>query len=96
MKRCRDALVVQTPDTWYVYTVSSTEVVTPADVQVIAPVPGAPGEVPTAAAMTLTTCHPMFSARERYIVHGELDYWAPTSGPAPAELTGPVPDDGGA
>jgi sortase A len=30
----------------------------------------------------------MFSARERYIVHGVLDYWAPGTGPAPAELVG--------
>ena len=102
-----DALVVQTPDTWYVYTVASTEVVTPADVQVIAPVPGAPGEVPTAAAMTLTTCHPMFSARERYVVHADLAYWMPVAEgtppelggvPAPASAAGPadVPTDGGA
>ncbi len=33
----------------------------------------------------------MFSARERYIVHGVLDYWAPASGPAPAELTAQAP-----
>jgi sortase A len=28
----------------------------------------------------------MFSARERYIVHGVLDYWAPVSEGVPAEL----------
>jgi sortase A len=25
--------------------------------------------------MTLTTCHPMYSARQRYVVHATLDYW---------------------
>ncbi|WP_149203398.1 class E sortase [Actinotalea subterranea] len=83
-----DALVVQTPETWYVYTVSSTEVVTPRDVQVIAPVPGQPGAVPTGAVMTLTTCHPMYSARERFIVHADLKYWMPVADGTPAELTG--------
>ena len=37
--------------------------------------------------MTLTTCHPMYSARERYIVHATLDYWmAPED--TPVELQG--------
>lgn len=83
-----DPLVVQTADTWYVYRVTSTEVVTPRDVQVIAPVPNDPGAEPTTAMMTLTTCHPMFSARERFIVHAELDYWLPVADGTPTELTG--------
>ncbi len=82
-----DPLVVQTEHAWYVYRVTSTEVVTPSNVGVIAPVPGRPSEQPTARTITLTTCHPMFSARQRYIVHGELDYWAPVDGTSvPAEL----------
>jgi sortase A len=83
-----DPVVVRTQDTWYVYRVSSTVVVGPGDVSVIAPDPANPGAEPTTRTMTMTTCHPMFSARERYIVHLDLDYWAPTSGPAPAELVG--------
>ncbi len=83
-----DALVVRTTDTWYVYKVTSTEVVLPRDVRVIWPVPNEQDAVPTERFITLTTCHPMFSARERYIVHGVLDYWAPTSDGTPAELLG--------
>lgn len=83
-----DALVVQTQDTWYVYRVTSSRIVMPEDVQVIAPVPDQPGVEPTEAMITLTTCHPLFSARERFIVHGELDYWMPTDAGTPAELTG--------
>ncbi|MDQ0425304.1 MULTISPECIES: class E sortase [Cellulomonas] len=83
-----DPLVVWTPDAWYVYRVTSSEVVMPADVRVIEPVPNEPGVEPTERYITLTTCHPMFSARERYIVHGVLDYWAPTSSGTPAELLG--------
>ncbi|WP_225755746.1 class E sortase [Actinotalea sp. Marseille-Q4924] len=83
-----DPLVVQTQDAWYVYRVSSTQIVLPQEVDVIAPVPDQPDAEPTQAMITLTTCHPMFSARERFIVHGELDYWMPTDAGTPVELTG--------
>jgi len=91
-----DAVVVRTAtldggpgtDTWYVYKVVSTEIVAPTDVAVIAPVPGEPSAQPTKRMMTMTTCHPMFSARQRFIVHLELDYWAPVSSGTPAELVG--------
>jgi sortase A len=89
-----DPLVVRTQDAWYVYRVTSAHVVTPADVEVIAANPADPSAAPTERFITLTTCHPMFSARERYVVHGVLDYWATADGPAPAELT--ALDDGGA
>lgn len=89
-----DAIVVRTAtgdggegsNTWYVYTVVSTEVVQPSQVSVIAPVPGDPGATPTERFMTMTTCHPMFSARERFVVHSVLDYWAPVSEGVPEEL----------
>lgn len=81
-----DPVVVWTEDTWYVYRVTSSQIVMPDDVQVIAPVPDQPDAEPTERFITLTTCHPMFSARERYIVHGVLDYWAPVSEGVPAEL----------
>jgi sortase A len=84
-----DPLVIRTTDNiWYVYRVTSTEIVAPTDVRVIAPVPNDPGATPTERMITMTTCHPMFSARERFIVHGVLDYWAPTSDGIPAELVG--------
>lgn len=83
-----DAIVVRTADTWYVYKVTSTEVVLPRDVRVIAPAPNQPGVEPTERYITLTTCHPMFSARERYVVHALLDYWAPVADGTPAELLG--------
>ncbi len=73
-------------NTWYVYRVTSSQVVKPWQTEVIAPVPGKPGESPTERYLTLTTCHPMFSARERFIVHAQLDYWAPVADGTPAEL----------
>jgi sortase A len=83
-----DPLVIRTPETWYVYRVTSTEIVTPDQTEVVAAVPGDPDAAPTERFITLTTCHPMFSARERFIVHGTLDYWAPVADGTPAELLG--------
>jgi sortase A len=81
-----DALVVRTSDTWYVYAVTSTQIVLPSDVSVIAAVPGDPSATPTLRSITLTTCTPMFSASHRFIVHGVLKYWAPVLAGTPAEL----------
>lgn len=88
-----DPLVVQTEQTWYVYRVTSMEIVSPRQIEVVAPVPGQPEVVPTQAMMTMTTCHPMFSARQRFVVHALLDYWMPADAGVPAELTA---TDGGA
>ena len=81
-----DSLVVQTESAWYVYTVTGSTIETPEYIAAIAPVPGKPGEVPTAASITLTSCHPKFSAEKRFIVWGELKYWAPTGNGYPSEL----------
>lgn len=63
-------------------------VVLPSQVQVIAPVPGAPGRAPASRLITLTTCHPQFSASERLIVHGVLvATYRKVPGERPAELT---------
>ena len=85
-----DPVVVRTEDTWYVYKVTESLVVLPQNVEVIAPVPGVTSDQempePTERIITLTSCHPMFSATERYIVHGELDYWSPVGDGKPKEL----------
>ena len=81
-----DPLVVQTEEAWYVYRVTDDSIVLPHQVEVIAPVPGQPGAAPDGHYITLTTCHPMFSAAERFIVHGELEYWAPVGDAVPAEI----------
>lgn len=48
-------------------------ITTPSHYEVIAPVPGKDGEQPTQRLLTLTTCHPKFSAAERMIIHAYLD-----------------------
>lgn len=48
-------------------------ITTPSHYQVISPVPDQEGAEPTQKLVTLTTCHPKFSAAERLIIHGYLD-----------------------
>jgi len=82
-----DAIVVETELNWYVYRVlgdpatgdfgtdpsgiPGQQIVRPEDVSVIAPTPG--GAAATDAYLTLTTCHPKYSAAQRLIIHARLD-----------------------
>jgi sortase A len=78
-----DPIVIETETTWFVYRVlgdddpngiPGQQIVLPTDVSVIAPTPNGPLTGPASGAyLTLTTCHPKFSARERLIVHAVLD-----------------------
>jgi sortase A len=50
------------------------QIVGPGDIEVISPTPGAAANVPpTGAYLTLTTCHPRYSAAQRLIIHAALD-----------------------
>lgn len=66
-----DKIVMETRDSWDVYAVVSHAIVEPTQVDVIEAVPGQPGVEPTDKLLTLTTCHPKFSAQQRYIVHAK-------------------------
>lgn len=81
-----DPLVIETEEAWYVYRVTEWEIVKPTQVDVIAPVPRDTGAEPDEHYITLTSCHPMFSAAERWITHGTLEYWAPHDAGIPAEI----------
>jgi sortase A len=82
-----DPIVVETATAWYVYRVQRHEIVTPDRVDVVAPVPEKPKAKPTERMMTMTACHPMFSARERYVVFSQLDRRIPkTAGVVPDVL----------
>lgn len=63
-------------------------VTSPAAVEVVAPVPGRAGGTPTQRLLTLTTCHPRFSAAQRLVVHGYLDGapLAKTDHPGPGDV----------
>ncbi len=72
-----DTIVVETKNAYSVYTVKRHVIVNPTDVAVIAPVPEHPGARPTAAWMTMTACHPKYSAAQRYVVFAELEHTYP-------------------
>jgi sortase A len=87
-----DVIGVETRDSWYIYRVSSSRVVLPSAVEVVAPVPGRPKAKPKKAMLTLTTCNPKFNNYERLIVHAELTDTVPRDQTVkdagkPAELT---------
>jgi sortase A len=84
-----DRVVVETAADVYVYEVTSHEVVRPGDVEVIAPVPGEPGVAPTEAVLTMTSCHPKYSATERFVVHGRLVEAVPRADWVPAQWLTP-------
>ncbi|TLP59941.1 class E sortase [Microbispora tritici] len=67
-----DDIMVDAWDARYTYQVTRKEVVDPGEVDVVDPVPGHPGQRPTTAYMTMTTCHPKFSATQRLVVQSVL------------------------
>jgi sortase A len=86
--RAGDPIVIETRDTWFTYRVTSETVVSPSAVEVTYPVPGQRDAVPTKRLLTLTTCNPKYSAKQRLIVHAVLDSSLPKSGGNPPALTG--------
>ncbi len=69
--------------------VPGREIVSPSDTQVIAPVPDHVGQKPTEKLMTMTTCHPKFTANQRMIVHAVLARVVPhVANELPKELAG--------
>lgn len=61
-------------------------IVAPTQVSVLLPVPDEPEKKATVATLTMTSCHPEFSARERYVVHAELDAIYPRDKGVPADV----------
>ena len=81
-----DVIVVETRAAYVVYAVDRNVIVTPNQVEVIAPVPERPGAQPTEAWMTMTACHPKFSARERLVVFAKLVRSIPRAAGLPASF----------
>ncbi|MGL5829818.1 MAG: class E sortase [Angustibacter sp.] len=86
--RSGDPIVIETSNKWFIYTMEEYQIVSPDDYAVVAPVPNQPGAQPTEKLITLTTCHPQYSAKQRYIVHGKLlEVQAKVSGKIPDVLS---------
>jgi sortase A len=67
-----DPIVIETRTAWFTYTVQRLFVVKPTAVGVTYPVPDHPGAIPSERLLTLTTCNPKYSAKQRLIVRGLL------------------------
>ena len=81
-----DVVLVETPREWLVYRVSGHQVVPPSQASVLLPVPDDPDAEPTEALLTMTSCHPEFSARERFVVHARLEASYPHAEGVPADV----------
>jgi sortase A len=73
-----DTITVVTREWTYTYSVTRTDIVRPTDTQVLDNVIG-PDNKPKAT-ITMTTCHPRYSARQRLIVFGDLEFTSASSG----------------
>jgi len=67
-----DRITVEDRTSRYVYEVNTNRIVRPDDAGVILPVPGQPGQTPTVAQLTLTTCNPKWDNYQRLIVGAHL------------------------
>lgn len=85
-----DRIHVRTAEGYYTYVFRSSEIVHPSETQVLAPVPGAPGVVPTERVLTLTSCHPRFGSTERFIAYAVLESWRPAAEGPPADIADTV------
>lgn len=81
-----DVLVVETREQYAVYRAERSLVVRPTRVDVLAPVPGAPGATPRQAYLTLTSCDPRYGSTNRYVVHALLDRAVPRAAGLPGGL----------
>ncbi len=88
--RTGDQVVLETQGSWFTYRVSELQIVQPTAIAVTYPVPGQFGAIPTKRLLTLTTCNPEYSARQRLIVRAELvASLAKRAGVLPPALAGP-------
>jgi sortase A len=89
-----DSIFVETQDGWYKYIYRGTEYVRPTGVGVLEPVPQVAGLASTDRIITMTSCHPYFSAAERIIAYGVFDSWYPRADGPPAEIAALVSAEG--
>jgi sortase A len=85
-----DQVIVRTVDTWYVYEVTSHEIVAPDHGDVILPVPNQPGVAATERLLTLTTCHSLelgeYGNDHRWITYAKFIGWMPAADGMPEQV----------
>jgi len=81
-------VVLETRDTWFTYTITGSRVVSPNAIEVTYPVPGDRRATPTKRLLTMTTCNPEYSAKQRLIVSAELTATSAKADGLPPALKG--------
>lgn len=81
-----DPVIVENEDGWFVYRFRNLSYVLPAATDVLLPVPQRPEAVPTHPVLTMTSCHPMYSAAERIVALSVFDEFVPRRDGTPDEL----------
>ena len=69
--RLNDPIYIETADGWYTYRFRSLEYVLPEETDVLLPFPRLEGTPGTDRILTLTTCHPEGSARQRLVLKAQ-------------------------
>ncbi|MFZ7087139.1 class E sortase [Curtobacterium sp. RRHDQ10] len=85
-----DKIYIGTKDGWYTYSFRNLEYVAPTQVSVLDAAPDEPGVATKDRVMTMTSCNPMFSARERIVAFSVFDSWQPRTAGPPAAIAGEV------
>jgi len=81
-----DKIYLQTKKGYYTYTWYDTEIVEPSNGEVLLPVPHQWGMKPTESILTMTTCHPKYTTRQRMIAYSKLTDWRPLDAGPPSEI----------
>lgn len=81
-----DQVVLETRSEWFTYTVTGSKIVAPTAIEVTYAVPGDPVATPTKRLLTMTTCNPKYSAKQRLIISAELSASSPKSAGRPPAL----------
>jgi sortase A len=81
-----DEVIFETKRGWYIYELDKKEIIEAWEGWVLDPVPGLPADAePQKALLTLYSCHPKFSAAQRFVWFGELiDEYPKSAGTPPA------------
>lgn len=85
-----DQVIVETAEAWYVYEVTTHEIVLPSAIEVTAPVPNQPDVAPTERMLTLTTCHSLtlgeYGNDHRWITYATFVGWMPRADGMPEQV----------
>ena len=82
-----DEVIVETKSGWYVYELEAQEIINPWDGWILDPVPGLPSNTePRDAKITIYSCHPKYTANQRYVWFGSLVEEMPKSAGTPPAI----------